>query len=114
MKWHKKTDIAFFVKKIENRRVKMSESAVKRAISSSVAVDEERFQAARGPVMIRGAIKWELFAGEATGEAIVRGRAIFLCYCRRFYGKIRRRRGARALTAQHRGSVAENGLFERY
>jgi hypothetical protein len=28
MKWHKKTDIAFFVEKIENRRVKMSENAV--------------------------------------------------------------------------------------
>ena len=42
MKWHKKTDIAFFVKKIENRRVKMSESAVKRAISGSVAGDEEQ------------------------------------------------------------------------
>ena len=70
----------------------MSESAVKRAISGSVAGDEERFQAAlkatksnpraaRGPVMIRGAIKWELFAGEATGEAtgeaIVRGRGNF-------------------------------------
>ena len=66
----------------------MSESAVKRAISGSVAGDEERFQAAlkatksnpraaRGPVMIRGAIKWELFAGEATGEAIVCGRGNF-------------------------------------
>ena len=66
----------------------MSESAVKRAISGSVAGDEERFQAAlkatksnpraaRGPVMIRGAIKWKLFAGEATGEAIVRGRGNF-------------------------------------
>ncbi len=77
MKWHKKTDIAFFVKKIDNRRVKMSESAVKRAISGSVAGDEERFQAARGPMMIRGAIKWKLSAGEATGEAIVRGRGNF-------------------------------------
>ena len=28
MKWHKKTDIAFFIEKIENRRKKMSENAV--------------------------------------------------------------------------------------
>ena len=28
MKWHKKTDIAFFIEKIENRRIKMSENAV--------------------------------------------------------------------------------------
>ena len=31
MKLHKKADIAFFVEKIENRRVKMSENAIERA-----------------------------------------------------------------------------------
>ena len=37
MKWHKKTDIAFFIEEIEKRRVKMSENADERAILGRAA-----------------------------------------------------------------------------
>ncbi len=37
MKWHKKTDIAFFIEKIEKRRVKMSENADEQALPGNAA-----------------------------------------------------------------------------
>ena len=37
MKWHKKTDIAFFIEEIEKRRVKMSEIADEQALPGSAA-----------------------------------------------------------------------------
>ena len=51
MKLHKKADIAFFVEKIENRRVKMSENAIERAR----AWLNDRFRAARHAAAIASA-----------------------------------------------------------
>ena len=68
----------------------MSESAVKRAISGSVAGDEEQPPGSagtgdepRGDQV--GIVRWK----SNRERQLSAGGAIFLCYCRRFYGKIR-------------------------
>ena len=53
MKWHKKTDFAFFIEKTEKRRVKMSENADEQALPGSAAGDEQALPgSAAGRVLV--------------------------------------------------------------